>query len=105
VIFIPSASGQFSFTADQFRFGEIRSRAFSGILSNIYFSPNTFCHHFCQIQYFNIVAFRVVCGVANHDWTIRARDNYRRRPRFRKLRKSKLVHPALVLASGIVRNE
>jgi len=104
-IFIPLANGQFSCAVDQFRFTEIWSRTFSGVLAGIRFSPNAFCHHFSQIQYFDIIAFRVICGVANHDRTIRARDNHRRRARFRKLRKSKLVHAAFVLATGIVCNE
>jgi hypothetical protein len=104
-IFIPLANGQFSCAVDQFRFTEIWSRTFSGVLAGIRFSPNAFCNHFSQIQYFDVVAFHVVRGVANHDWAIRARDNYRRRPRFRQLRKSKLVHPAFILAPRIVRNE
>jgi hypothetical protein len=104
-IFIPLANGQFSCAVDQFRFTEIWSRTFSGVLAGIRFSPNAFCNHFSQIQYFDVVAFRVVRGVANHDGTIRARNNHCRRAGLRKLRKSKLVHPAFILASGIVCNE
>jgi hypothetical protein len=104
-ISIPLANGQFSRALGQFRVAEIWSRTFSRVLEGIRFSPNAFCHHFSQIQYFDVVTFRVICGIANHDGAIRARNNHGRRARRRKLRESKLVHASFVLAAGIVRDK
>src|SRR6202165_3621719 len=72
---------------------------------NIRFPLDASCDDFRKVQDFDVVAFRVVCGVSTHDRTIRAGDHHRRHFCFRELSESKLVHPPFIMASRVVRDK